>query len=104
MRPCATPMLQLLEQLELGGADHLYIERFDQPGVTGDARDLLAALRACWLDDPLAAEHSLASKLLLQHRSVVGANSDSRFAKTTIAVGYRSYKSANPVCTARNAH
>ncbi len=63
MRPCALPMLRLLEQLVRDGADHLYIERFDQPGVTGDERDLLAALKAMCLDDPFAAEHAMGALL-----------------------------------------
>lgn len=63
MRPCALPMLRLLEQLVDDGADHLYIERFDQPGVTGDERDLLAALKAMCLDDPFAAEHAMGALL-----------------------------------------
>lgn len=61
--PCARELLGLLAALEERGADHLYIERFDQPGVTGDERDLIRALTCCYLDDPLAAESHLGALL-----------------------------------------
>lgn len=57
--PHAARWLALLEALERAGADHLYIEQFDRNGVTGDERDLLAALKFCRLDDPLEAEYAL---------------------------------------------
>lgn len=61
--PCARDLLGLLAALEERGADHLYIERFDQPGVTGDERDLIHALSCCYLDDPLGAESHLGALL-----------------------------------------
>ena len=45
------------------GADHLYIERYDTQGLTGDERDLLAALTASYLDKPLEAEAALGALL-----------------------------------------
>ena len=62
-RPCGREMLRMLTMLELNGADHLYIEHYDEPGVTGDERDLLRALKACYLDDTLAAEIELGALL-----------------------------------------
>jgi len=53
----------LLVGLENAGADHLYIERYDAPGLTGDERDLLGALKASYLDEPLEAEAALGALL-----------------------------------------
>lgn len=63
MPPKATELAALLATLERQGADHLYIERFDQPGLTGDERDLLTTLRACFLDDLIGAEAALGALL-----------------------------------------
>jgi len=63
LTPCARDLQRLLAALQDHGADHLYIERFDQPGVTGDERDLIRALGACYLDDLLAAESELGALL-----------------------------------------
>lgn len=60
---CAKKLQRLLAALEDHGANHLYFERFDQPGVTGDERDLIRALKLCYLDDPLAAESALGALL-----------------------------------------
>ncbi|MDT8450787.1 MAG: hypothetical protein RQ847_11520 [Wenzhouxiangellaceae bacterium] len=57
--PNAARWFALIQALERAGADHLYVERFDRTGVTGDERDLLAALKHCRLDDPLEAEYAL---------------------------------------------
>lgn len=54
---------ELIDALECAGARHLYIERHDMPGLTGDERDLLTALRHCYVDDLLAAERSLSALL-----------------------------------------
>ena len=61
--PVGHAALNLFESLSRAGADHLYLEHYDTPGVTGDERDLLAALRACYLDDLLAAEQALSALL-----------------------------------------
>jgi hypothetical protein len=53
----------LLEALDTAGARHLYIERHDMPGATGDERDLLTALRHCYTDDLIAAERALCGLL-----------------------------------------
>jgi len=63
MEPCARDLQRLLATLEDRGANHLYIERFDQTGVTGDERDLIRALKLCYLDDPLGAEAELGALL-----------------------------------------
>lgn len=63
VQPCGRHILRMLTLLELNGADHLYIEHYDEPGVTGDERDLLRALKACYLDDTLAAEAELGALL-----------------------------------------
>jgi len=53
----------LLDALDTAGARHLYIERHDMPGTTGDERDLLEALRHCYTDDLIAAERALCGLL-----------------------------------------
>lgn len=63
VEPCGAGLKALLAGLEHAGADHLYIERYDTPGLTGDERDLLAALRASYLDEPLEAEAALGALL-----------------------------------------
>ena len=63
VHPCGRHILRMLTMLELNGADHLYVEHYDETGVTGDERDLLRALRACYLDDTLAAEAELGALL-----------------------------------------
>lgn len=50
---------ELLDALDATGVNHLYIEAHDRRGVTGDERDLLAALRGCYMDDLIAAERAL---------------------------------------------
>jgi len=67
LRPCGTYLVGLLASLEREGATHLYLERFDQPGLTGDERDLLAGLNACYRDDLLAAETALSALLPPDH-------------------------------------
>lgn len=59
--PLAQCMRELLTTLEHYGADHLYIEEIGKPGVTGDERDLLCALRAVYRDDALAAENAVSA-------------------------------------------
>ena len=61
--PCGAKLRDLLRGLRRAGADHLYIERYDTPGLTGDERDLLAALSASYLDRPLEAEAALGALL-----------------------------------------
>jgi len=61
--PCGAKLGALLRGLRRAGADHLYIERYDSPGLTGDERDLLAALSASYLDQPLEAEAALGALL-----------------------------------------
>ncbi len=56
-------LADLLAELERQGADHLYFERFDRPGLTGDESDLLATLKACYLDDPVGADAALGALL-----------------------------------------
>jgi len=63
MTPCGARLRALLLGLENAGADHLYIERYDAPGLTGDERDLLGALKASYLDEPLEAEAALGALL-----------------------------------------
>ncbi|MEX2500240.1 MAG: hypothetical protein WD397_15335 [Wenzhouxiangellaceae bacterium] len=63
MTPCGAKLRALLIGLQRAGADHLYIERYDTPGLTGDERDLLAALKASYLDEPLEAETALGALL-----------------------------------------
>lgn len=63
MAPCGARLRALLIGLERAGADHLYIERYDAPGLTGDERDLLSALKASYLDEPLDAEAALGALL-----------------------------------------
>jgi len=63
MAPCGARLRALLLGLENAGADHLYIERYDAPGLTGDERDLLGALKASYLDEPLEAEAALGALL-----------------------------------------
>jgi len=53
----------LFEALDAAGARHLYIERHDMPGATGDERDLLEALRHCYTGNLIAAERSLCGLL-----------------------------------------
>lgn len=50
---------RLLQALAAEGARYLYIEQPDASRITGDEVDLLAALAAMALDQPLAAEHAL---------------------------------------------
>ncbi|MDT8438642.1 MAG: hypothetical protein RQ729_06505 [Wenzhouxiangellaceae bacterium] len=59
--PLAHRMQALLAALESGGANHLYIESFDAPGVTGDERDILTALCAVYRDDLLGAEEAISA-------------------------------------------
>lgn len=59
MTPCGAKLRALLMGLQRVGADHLYIERYDAPGLTGDERDLLGALKASYLNEPLEAEAAL---------------------------------------------
>ena len=54
---------ELLDALDDAGARHLYIEAHDRTGVTGDERDLLTALRNCYIDDLIAAERALCGLL-----------------------------------------
>lgn len=61
--PVAGAVFGMLSALERAGAGHLYIEGYDQTGITGDERDLLAALRACYLDEVLDAEQALSALL-----------------------------------------
>jgi len=61
--PCGAKLRDLLRGLRRAGADHLYIERYDTQGLTGDERDLLAALSASYLDKPLEAEAALGALL-----------------------------------------
>jgi len=61
--PVAQRLFELFDALESAGADHLYLESFDRTDITGDERDLLAALCACYQDDLLAAEQSLSALL-----------------------------------------
>lgn len=63
LAPCAAKLSALLDGLQRAGADHLYIERYDAPGLTGDERDLLGALKASYLDEPLDAEAALGALL-----------------------------------------
>jgi len=63
MTACGAELRALLVGLENAGADHLYIERYDAPGLTGDERDLLGALKASYLDEPLEAEAALGALL-----------------------------------------
>ena len=63
MTPCGARLRALLVGLQRAGADHLYIERYDAPGLTGDERDLLGALKASYLDEPLEAEAALGALL-----------------------------------------
>lgn len=63
MTPCGARLRALLIGLQRAGADHLYIERYDTPGLTGDERDLLGALKASYLDEPLVAEAALGALL-----------------------------------------
>ncbi|MGM0658991.1 MAG: hypothetical protein ACQET0_10490 [Pseudomonadota bacterium] len=63
VEPCGAGLRDLLAGLQRAGADHLYIERYDAPGLTGDERDLLAALKASYLDQPLEAEAALGAVL-----------------------------------------
>jgi len=63
MTPCGAKLRALLIGLQRAGADHLYIERYDAPGLTGDERDLLGALKASYLDEPLEAEAALGALL-----------------------------------------
>src|SRR6056297_840974 len=63
MTPCGAKLRALLIGLQRAGADHLYIERYDAPGLTGDERDLLGALKASFLDEPLEAEAALGALL-----------------------------------------
>jgi len=63
LAPCGAQLRALLTGLQNAGADHLYIERYDQPGLTGDERDLLCALKASYLDEPLEAEAALGALL-----------------------------------------
>lgn len=71
LEPRGRDLAALLVTLEAQGADHLYIEQFDQPGLTGDERDILTALRACFLDDPLGAEAALSALLPPGHTEAV---------------------------------
>ena len=63
LTPCGAKLRALLIGLQRAGADHLYIERYDAPGLTGDERDLLGALKASYLDEPLEAEAALGALL-----------------------------------------
>lgn len=63
MVPCGAKLRALLIGMQGAGADHLYIERYDAPGLTGDERDLLGALKASYLDEPLEAEAALGALL-----------------------------------------
>lgn len=63
MTPCGARLRALLIGLQRAGANHLYIERYDAPGITGDERDLLSALKASYLDEPLEAEAALGALL-----------------------------------------
>jgi len=63
MTPCGAKLRALLTALQRAGADHLYIERYDAPGLTGDERDLLGALKSSYLDEPLEAEAALGALL-----------------------------------------
>ena len=63
MAPCGEKLRALLIGLQRAGADHLYIERYDAPGLTGDERDLLGALKASYLNEPLEAEAALGALL-----------------------------------------
>ena len=63
MTPCGASLRALLFGLQHAGADHLYLERYDAPGLTGDERDLLGALKASYLDEPLEAESALGGLL-----------------------------------------
>lgn len=63
MACCGAQLRALLIGMQSAGADHLYIERYDQPGLTGDERDLLCALKASYLDEPLEAEAALGALL-----------------------------------------
>lgn len=63
MTACGAKLRALLIGLQGAGADHLYIERHDAPGLTGDERDLLNALKASYLDEPLEAEAALGALL-----------------------------------------
>jgi len=62
-RPAGRAIGELLDALDAAGAQRLYLETVERPGVTGDERDLLAALGACYMDDPLAAERALGALL-----------------------------------------
>ena len=61
--PLGRAAVGLFEALEAEGARYLDIEPLDRPGTTGDERDLLAALRALALGDPLGAEQALGALL-----------------------------------------
>ncbi|MDT8408921.1 MAG: hypothetical protein RQ741_04920 [Wenzhouxiangellaceae bacterium] len=61
IEPSGTQIHALLVDLQCADADHLYIERFDRPGLTGDERDLLAAMKACYVDDLFGAEVALSA-------------------------------------------
>jgi len=63
MAPCGAKLRALLTGLQRAGADHLYIERYDARGLTGDERDLLGALKSSYLDEPLEAEAALGALL-----------------------------------------
>lgn len=55
-----TEFCALVEALEQARVPVLYIEAFDHPEPTGDEAELLAALRCCYMDDPVAACDALA--------------------------------------------
>jgi len=63
LAPCGAKLRALLIGLQRAGADHLYIERYEAPGLTGDERDLLGALKSSYLDEPLEAEAALGAVL-----------------------------------------
>jgi len=63
MVPCGEKLRALLIGMQRAGADHLYIEHYEAPGLTGDERDLLGALKASYLDEPLEAEAALGALL-----------------------------------------
>lgn len=50
---------RMLIALEAEGVRYLYIEAPEAAGITGDEVDLLSAMHAMLLDEPLAAEHAL---------------------------------------------
>ncbi|MEM7053983.1 MAG: hypothetical protein AAF446_05485 [Pseudomonadota bacterium] len=76
-------MVRLIHALQGEGATHLDFEHSEHTPPTGDERDVLNALRCCYLDDALGAETALGALL------PPGAGSSALRAANDIAMAHR---------------